>query len=351
MAQALRLRGALDLLISRLADCSSIGSRHRSGATPSADIGLHHLQPAEPTTTGYRLAQYAQDLLTDYRELQRGRDGVRGKGLKSAVSTSTYTQLLQGTGMAAEALSTSWRGRARGWPVATQIYPRKQDYGVLSALAELGQSLYKFAFDLRILQSPPIGEWAEPFARAVGSSAMPFKRNPHPCGGHRRPGSLLCTFPRGVQDNARAQPAGAHARRLGQPADDAGAFLAAGRAGALRVAADRGTAGRPAASERLLAGNVCRDGAPADGAGATAQTGRRCMKSSAASMAAWAAVQGGGSNPWRTPLRRSLSGPLRRPRRAARLAEARRTTQSDAAQRRFAAGGAIRKTLATFHAS
>ena len=65
------------------------------------------------------------------------------------------------------------------FPVATQTYPRKQDYRVISALAGLGATLYKFAFDLRLLQSPPIGEWAEPFgARQVGSSAMPFKRNP-----------------------------------------------------------------------------------------------------------------------------------------------------------------------------
>lgn len=65
------------------------------------------------------------------------------------------------------------------FPVATQTYPRKQDYRVVAALAGLGATLYKFAFDLRVLQSPPIGEWAEPFAaRQVGSSAMPFKRNP-----------------------------------------------------------------------------------------------------------------------------------------------------------------------------
>jgi adenylosuccinate lyase len=50
---------------------------------------------------------------------------------------------------------------------------------VTSALAGLGGSLYKFAFDLRILQSPPIGELSESFGKKqVGSSAMPFKRNP-----------------------------------------------------------------------------------------------------------------------------------------------------------------------------
>jgi adenylosuccinate lyase len=65
------------------------------------------------------------------------------------------------------------------FPIATQTYPRKQDWLILNALAGLAGSLYKFAFDLRLLQSPPLGEWAEPFGeRQVGSSAMPFKRNP-----------------------------------------------------------------------------------------------------------------------------------------------------------------------------
>ena len=89
------------------------------------------------------------------------------------------------------------------FPVATQTYPRKQDYRVLSALAGLGASLYKFAFDLRVLQSPPIGEWAEPFgSRQVGSSAMPFKRNPIHAENMDSLARYLAALPRVAWDNA-----------------------------------------------------------------------------------------------------------------------------------------------------
>lgn len=65
------------------------------------------------------------------------------------------------------------------YPIATQTYPRKQDWLAMNALAGLSASLYKFAFDLRILQSPPFGEWREPVGtKQVSSSAMPFKQNP-----------------------------------------------------------------------------------------------------------------------------------------------------------------------------
>ena len=66
--------------------------------------------------------------------------------------------------------------------ISTQTYPRKLDYLLLSALAGLGASLSKFAADVRILASPGFGEMFEPFAKSqVGSSAMPFKRNPIMC--------------------------------------------------------------------------------------------------------------------------------------------------------------------------
>ncbi|MCS7221025.1 MAG: adenylosuccinate lyase [Anaerolineae bacterium] len=205
-ADALRIQEALDLILKRLRELILAFARQIETWADVPTMAFTHLQPAEPTTIGYRLAQYAQDLWMDWQELSRVRAEIRGKGLKGAVGTSaSYAQLLAGTGMTPEELERRVM-TALGLepvPVATQTYPRKQEYRVLSALAGLGQSLYKFAFDLRVLQSPPVGEWAEPFgARQVGSSAMPFKRNPINAENMNSLARLLAALPRVAWDNA-----------------------------------------------------------------------------------------------------------------------------------------------------
>jgi adenylosuccinate lyase len=205
-ADVLRMRQALDRILERLRSVLLAIAGQVETWADAPTMAFTHLQPAEPTTTGYRLAQYAQDLWTDGQELSRVRSELRGKGFKGAVGTSaSYAQLLEGTGMAPEdherrVMETLGLEAA---PVATQTYPRKQDYRVLSVLAGLGASLYKFAFDLRLLQSPPIGEWAEPFAAGqVGSSAMPFKRNPIHAENMDSLARLLAALPRVAWDNA-----------------------------------------------------------------------------------------------------------------------------------------------------
>ncbi|MBI9043691.1 MAG: adenylosuccinate lyase [Anaerolineaceae bacterium] len=139
-----------------------------------------HIQPAEPSSLGYRLAVYTQDLLEDWKNLKRIYDAYRGKGFKGAVGTAAaYGDLIglehfdEFEGLLSESLDLSF------FPIATQTYTRKQDYDLLCALAGLGATIYKFAFDVRLLQTPSIGEISEPFGdKQVGSSAMPFKRNP-----------------------------------------------------------------------------------------------------------------------------------------------------------------------------
>ncbi len=181
-ADALRLRAALDLILVEVAGLLGELADAMERWADRAAMGYTHLQPAEPTTIGYRLAQSAQDLLADYQALQAVRANLRGKGFKGAVGTSaSYAEVLQGTGMTAaemEVLALAALGLT-AFPVTTQVYPRKQDWNVLNVLAGVAQTLHKLAFDIRILQAPMLGEMAEPFGRRqVGSSAMPFKRNP-----------------------------------------------------------------------------------------------------------------------------------------------------------------------------
>jgi adenylosuccinate lyase len=203
---ALRIRAGLDLLHRKLgALLTDLAAQIEQHADQTC-MAFTHIQPAEPTTVGYRLAQYGQDLLIDYSEIGRVRNQIKGKGIKGAVGTSaSYTELLAGTGTTAAELEAHVMSALDLEPVdvATQVYPRKQDWLVLNSLSGLAGSLYKLTFDLRLLQSPPLGEWSEPFgAKQVGSSAMPFKRNPITS---EKIGSLaryVATLPRVAWDNA-----------------------------------------------------------------------------------------------------------------------------------------------------
>jgi adenylosuccinate lyase len=143
-------------------------------------LAFTHIQPAEPTTIGYRLALYAQDLLNVYLQLSTLLAQLRGKGFKGAVGVgAAYGDLLGAENLDAFEAKMSARLDLPFFTIASQTYPRLQDYQIISALSGMGAVLHKFAFDLRLLQSPVFGEWSEPFGKKqVGSSAMPFKRNP-----------------------------------------------------------------------------------------------------------------------------------------------------------------------------
>lgn len=181
-ADALCLRDALDLLIAKMAGLLTQFATRIEATADMVCMAFTHLQPAEPTTVGYRLAFSAQDLLADYEALKRVRAALRGKGFKGAVGTSaSYTELLHGTALTPRDLEQRILSTfgLEAFEITHQTYPRRMDYDILSVLAGFGATAYKFAFDLRILQSPVIGEWHEPFgSRQIGSSAMPFKRNP-----------------------------------------------------------------------------------------------------------------------------------------------------------------------------
>ena len=178
----LRQREAARLLAEQLRRLLLAFAR-RIEETAGLTVMAHtHIQPAEPTTLGYRLAMYAQDMLADYQQLQALIAALRGKGLKGAVgSQAGFAEMLTGTEMSAGQLEALAMARLDlpFFPITGQTYTRQQDLRLIHMLTGIASTLHKFALDFRVLQSPPFGEWAEPFGRRqVGSSAMPFKRNP-----------------------------------------------------------------------------------------------------------------------------------------------------------------------------
>jgi adenylosuccinate lyase len=181
-ADVIRMREAMGIVIEGLLDCLEAFSGLISRYKDLPCLGWTHLQPAEPMTLGYRFANYAQDLALDLGLAEyMMAEVLKGKGIKGAVgSSASFASILSGRGRPAE-MERKVMGRLgiEGFPVASQTYPRKVDFLILSALASIAQSAHKFGTDLRHLQSPTMGELLEPFSeRQVGSSAMPFKRNP-----------------------------------------------------------------------------------------------------------------------------------------------------------------------------
>jgi adenylosuccinate lyase len=173
---------------------------------------------------------------------------------------------------------------------------------VLTVLAGLAASLYRFAFDVRFLQSPPIGEWSEPFgAWQVGSSAMPFKRNPIHAENVDSLARYVAALPRVAWDNAahslleRTLDDKANRRLIFPEAFLASEELLQRAHRILRglqihdeaIAHNLATYGTFAATERLLMELVR--------AGADRQALHEVLRVHA--MAAWDRIQHGGPNP------------------------------------------------------
>lgn len=179
-AETIRISEALGIIENKVITLlDSFGEKIEKYAQFSC-MGYTHLQPAEPTTLGYRFAFYAQDLLMDLELLQFVKKNLKSKGIRGAVGTSaSFVKLLDEK--RAEEMEIGVLGKLgiEAFEITSQTSPRKIDFWVASLLSSVAQSLNKFAFDLRIMQSPGFGEWQEPFGKnQVGSSAMPFKKNP-----------------------------------------------------------------------------------------------------------------------------------------------------------------------------
>lgn len=149
-------------------------------------LGFTHYQPAQPTTVGKRATLWAYDFALALEEIEHRLDTLRFKGVRGATGTqASFLALFDGDERKVEQLDRLVAEKL-DWPpdmrfsVVGQTYPRVVDAQVLSTLAVIAAAAHKCATDLRLLANRK--EIEEPFEPAqIGSSAMPYKRNPMRC--------------------------------------------------------------------------------------------------------------------------------------------------------------------------
>ncbi len=144
-------------------------------------LSYTHLQKAQPTTMGKRACLWMNDLLTDLNNLDYQLAHLLPLGCKGTTGTqASFVDLFAGDENKIKALDkriANAMGFEESVSVSGQTYSRKQDAYILNVLASLGATCYKITNDIRVLQS--YNEIEEPYAKTqVGSSAMPYKRNP-----------------------------------------------------------------------------------------------------------------------------------------------------------------------------
>ncbi len=175
------VRESLDLVAARLATVIERLAVKALETKSLVCLGRTHLQPAQPTTVGKRICLWIHDLLLDLEEVTHRRKLLRARGVKGTTGTqASFLELFEGDHAKVRRLDelvAHKLGFHSSYEVTGQTYTRKIDSQVVTALSGVSESCHKAGNDLRLTAA--WGEMEEPFEKdQVGSSAMPYKRNP-----------------------------------------------------------------------------------------------------------------------------------------------------------------------------
>ena len=167
-------------LLNVIAELARFANEYKAQPT----LAFTHFQPAQPTTLGKRATLWMNEFAMDLEDLEYVQSTLKLLGSKGTTGTqASFLELFEGDHEKVKELErkiAAEMGFDAVVPVSGQTYSRKMDYNVVSTLAGIAQSASKFATDLRLLCH--LKEVEEPFEKnQIGSSAMPYKRNPMRC--------------------------------------------------------------------------------------------------------------------------------------------------------------------------
>ena len=175
------MKEALELVRSKLLTVISLLADFADRYKTLPCLAYTHLQPAQLTTVGKRATLWLNEIHMDYEEVEHRIQSLALLGSKGTTGTqASFMELFHGDTARVRGVEkriADMFGMSKVVPVSGQTYSRKVDYQVVSVLSGIAQSASKFAYDMRLLAS--FKEMEEPFEKSqIGSSAMPYKRNP-----------------------------------------------------------------------------------------------------------------------------------------------------------------------------
>jgi adenylosuccinate lyase len=189
-ADILQMKLGLQLVQRKIVQVLNVLSTFAEQYKDVPTLGYTHYQPAQLTTVGKRCTLWMHDFLLDYHRVVHELDILPLRGVKGTTGTqASFLELFEGDHGKVRELEKlvatklgfvdSTSGKIKVVAVSGQTYTRKIDYHILSTLSAVAQSAYKLCGDLRLLSN--LKEIEEPFddkGGQIGSSAMPYKRNP-----------------------------------------------------------------------------------------------------------------------------------------------------------------------------
>ncbi len=180
-ADLIQFKEALHLLSGKLHHVLRLMARFAAKEAKTPCLSYTHFQSAQPTTVGKRACLWLQDFLFDAQDWKRIHGELPFLGAKGATGTqSSFLALFEGSSAKVIKLE-KWIAEEFGFSkilrISGQTYSRKIDLTLLNAFESFAASAHKMGTDIRLLAHD--GELSESFGKSqVGSSAMPYKRNP-----------------------------------------------------------------------------------------------------------------------------------------------------------------------------
>ncbi|CAI5438483.1 unnamed protein product [Caenorhabditis angaria] len=180
-ADLIAYRDSIDHILKRFATVIERLSTFSLNNKDVVTVGRTHYQTASLVTIGKRGVLWAQELLMAFQSLAEFRDKMRFRGIKGATGTQDSFLTLFGNDESKveelDELVTRKAGFSQRFVITGQTYSRQQDAQLIFSLSLLGAAAKKVCTDIRVLQA--FGELLEPFEKdQIGSSAMPYKKNP-----------------------------------------------------------------------------------------------------------------------------------------------------------------------------